>query len=83
MISSPTQGSEAPHLIRCGLRERTSGSTSRRAFLSINVEVGMKLLSLVAVILLVVGCSQNVAGQSVPEPQRLDCDLIFPGPDGR
>lgn len=42
----------------------------------------MKLIVLAIAAVLVAGC-QPVAGTPQPEPQKLDCDLIFPGPDGR
>jgi hypothetical protein len=32
---------------------------------------------------LVSGCSPSVSGTPQPEPTKLDCDLIFPGPNGR
>jgi hypothetical protein len=35
---------------------------------------------LVLVTALVAGCSPSVSGTPQPEPTKLDCDLIFPGP---
>lgn len=29
---------------------------------------------------LVSGCASSVEGAAVPEPTKLDCNLIFPGP---
>jgi hypothetical protein len=29
------------------------------------------------------GCSKSIEGQAVPQPVKLDCDLIFPGPGSR
>lgn len=42
----------------------------------------MKLLALAAAVLMLVGCSRTVDATPVPQPQKLDCNLIFPGPGG-
>ena len=34
------------------------------------------------VVLVLTGCARTVDATPVPEPQRIDCDLIFPGPGG-
>ena len=40
----------------------------------------IRILILVALVL--TGCSRVIDAQPVPQPQKLDCDLIFPGPGG-
>ncbi len=51
-----------------------------------------KLFSIALVVVLLTGCSNTgqldqimgrTEGTPVPEPNRIDCDLIFPGPDSR
>ena len=42
----------------------------------------MKLAALAAAILVLTGCTRTVDATPVPEPQRIDCNLIFPGPGG-
>jgi nitrous oxide reductase accessory protein NosL len=39
----------------------------------------IKACAVLAIALLLAGC-QSVAGTPQPEPTKLDCDLIFPGP---
>ena len=39
-----------------------------------------RLVAAVVSALLVVGCAPKVDGVAVPEPRKLDCNLIFPGP---
>ena len=34
------------------------------------------------VVLVLTGCARTVDATPVPAPQKLDCDLIFPGPGG-
>lgn len=33
-------------------------------------------------ILVITGCSRTIDATPMLEPQRIDCDLIFPGPGG-
>jgi hypothetical protein len=40
----------------------------------------MKLVALILIAVLVMGCSRTIDATPVKEPQRVDCDLIFPGP---
>ena len=40
----------------------------------------MRLTGIVLALLVLAGCSQPVSVNPTPEPTRLDCDLIFPGP---
>lgn len=42
----------------------------------------MKFLTLAAAIVLLTGCTRTIEATAVKEPQRVDCDLIFPGPGG-
>lgn len=42
----------------------------------------MKLLALAAAVLMLVGCTHTVDATPVPQPQKVDCNLIFPGPGG-
>lgn len=42
----------------------------------------MKLMALLCAALVVVGCTRTVEASPVKEPQKVDCDLIFPGPGG-
>jgi hypothetical protein len=37
-------------------------------------------LALIAVVILLTGCTRMVDAHPVKEPQRIDCDLVFPGP---
>jgi hypothetical protein len=38
------------------------------------------VLLVLALIVVTVAACESVAGDPVKEPQKLDCDLIFPGP---
>ena len=38
------------------------------------------ITALILVTLVLTGCDPVVSGTPVPQPQKLDCDLIFPGP---
>jgi hypothetical protein len=40
----------------------------------------MKLAALAAIAVLLTGCTRTIEATPVEEPQRIDCDLIFPGP---
>ena len=41
----------------------------------------MKLAAIAAAVVLLAGCARTVDDATpVKEPQRIDCDLIFPGP---
>ena len=41
----------------------------------------MRTLAVVAAVVMLCGCSRVVDdARPVKEPQRVDCDLIFPGP---
>lgn len=42
----------------------------------------MKLAALAAAIVLLTGCTRTIDAQPVKEPQKVDCNLIFPGPGG-
>ena len=39
-----------------------------------------RLAALACILILVTGCSRTVDATPVPEPLKLDCNLIFPGP---
>lgn len=38
------------------------------------------LTILILVTLVVTGCDSVVTGTPIPQPQKVDCDLVFPGP---
>lgn len=38
------------------------------------------LTILILATLVLSGCDRAVTGTPVPQPQKVDCDLIFPGP---
>lgn len=40
----------------------------------------LRIATAVLVTVLLAGCQQAVSGTPTPEPVKLDCDLIFPGP---
>ena len=41
------------------------------------------LIAIVCLLILVTtGCARTIDATPVPEPLKLDCDLIFPGPGG-
>lgn len=40
----------------------------------------MKLAALAAALLLLTGCQPTITGTPKPEPQKVHCNLIFPGP---
>lgn len=37
-------------------------------------------LALIALVVALSGCTRLVDAQPVKEPQRIDCNIIFPGP---
>ncbi|WP_313673294.1 hypothetical protein [Mycolicibacterium sp.] len=42
-----------------------------------------KLIALACLVVLVLtGCARTIDATPVKEPQKVDCDLIFPGPGG-
>jgi hypothetical protein len=41
------------------------------------------LTPLILIVLVLTGCKPAVSGTPAPEPRKIDCDLIFPGPDHR
>lgn len=42
----------------------------------------MKLAALAAIVVLLSGCTRTIEATPIPQPQKLDCNLIFPGPGG-
>ena len=40
----------------------------------------MKLVTVAVLAVLLAGCTRTIDATPVAEPQKLDCDLIFPGP---
>lgn len=42
----------------------------------------LRIATIILATVLVAGCDTVVSGTPQPAPQKLDCDLIFPGPGG-
>lgn len=42
-----------------------------------------RIVTLVLAVVLVSGCQSAVTGTPQPEPRKIDCDLIFPGPSSQ
>lgn len=40
----------------------------------------MRYIAAVVLAVVLSGCGEAIEGSPAPEPQKLDCDLIFPAP---